>query len=125
MDTTSLRIPSISSPRAMIAHPIAVARGVLRQAMQENVDVVGAVVVKARKRIVENRESASAPRMRRQVFDVGDFGDRVGGTFEHHQAGRRPAQYPFYAVEVLDRQQGMSDPELRHEMLHDVARRAI
>src|SRR6266851_8306607 len=42
------------------AHHIAVARGVLRQAMQENVDVVGAVVVKTRKCIVEDGESACA-----------------------------------------------------------------
>ncbi len=83
------------------------------------------MVVKARKGIIEHRESARAPRMRRQMFDVGDFGDRVGGTFEHHQAGRGMAQHPFYAFKVLDRQQGMSDTELREKMLHDVARRAI
>jgi len=107
------------------AHHVAVARGVLRQAMQENVDVVGAVVMKAGKGIVEHRERAGAPRMRGQMFDVGNFGDGIGGTLEHHQAGGSVAQHPFYAAKVLDGQQGVSDAELRQKMLHDVASRTI
>jgi hypothetical protein len=59
------------------------------------------------------------------MFDVGDFGDRIGGTFEHHQAGRHVVQNPFDALEVLDRHQCVGDAELRQKMLHDVARRAV
>ena len=79
------------------AHHIAVARGVLGQAVQKDIDVVSAVVVKAGKGVVEHRQSAGAPRMRGQVLDVGDLGDRIGGTFEHHQARRHLAQHPLDA----------------------------
>ncbi len=57
--------------------------------------------------------------------DVGDLGDRIGGTFEYHQACRQLREHPFDALQVLDRQHGMGDAELGEQMLHDIARRRV
>ncbi len=107
------------------AHDIAVSGGVFRQAVQKDVDVVGAMVVKAREGIIEHGEGAGAARMAGQMADIGDLRHRIGGAFEHHQPGRPIAQHALDALEILDGQQRVGDPVLREKMLHDVARRPI
>jgi hypothetical protein len=83
------------------------------------------MIVKARKGVVEHRQSAGAPRVTRQMFDIGDLRHRIGRALEYHQPGGPVAQHALDACEILDRQQGVRDAVLRQQMLHDVAGGAV
>ena len=103
------------------AHDIAMARRVLGQAVQEHVHVEAAMVVKTRERVVHDGEAPRAPRMRGQMRDVGDLGDRIGRAFEDDQTRRGPFEHALDAREILDRQQRVRDSVAREQLLHDIA----
>ena len=62
--------------------------GVLGQAVQEDIDVVAAVVVKAGKGVVHHGQSSCRARVQGQMLDVRDLGDGIRGTLEDHQTRR-------------------------------------
>ena len=104
------------------AHDIPVTRSEFGEAVQENIDVVAAMVVKSGKGVIHDGEAFSAARVPRQMLDVRDFRHGIGGAFEHHQASRRIAKYAFDADQILDGQQRVPHPIFGQQVLHDVAR---
>jgi hypothetical protein len=83
-------------------------RGVLGEAVQEQVHIGVAMLVETRQRVVEQRQRAAGARAAGDVADVGDAHGRIGGRLEDHQCGGRLAQHAFDAGIVLDRQHGVA-----------------
>ena len=99
------RLDQVRSRYHRATHDVAVPGGIFGQAVHEDIDIVLAVVMKAGKRVIEQRQRPVCARRPCQTRDIGDLGDRIGRAFEHDQAGWLLRQRLLGTVEILDRQQ--------------------
>ena len=86
------------------AHDVTRARGVLGEAVHEQVDLVFTVLVKAGEGVVHDRERAVAMREFDQPLDVGHLGDGIRGALEDHQraSGRVASTFSIPAMSSMD-----------------------
>ena len=106
-------------------HHVAVAGGVLRQAVQVQVDAVLAVVVETGEGVVERGQRAVRVRGLRDARDVGDAGDRVGRRLEIDEFRRALGEHALDAGVVLDGQHRVRDAESRKQSLDQLQARPI
>ena len=107
------------------AHDVAVARGVLRQAVDEDVDAVLAVVVEACEGVVEHRERAGCVRRTGNAGDVRDARDRIRRRLEIDDSSRAAGEHPLDALVVLYREHRVLDAEALQQALDQLAARPV
>ena len=98
-------------------HDVAVPGGIFRQAVDEDVDAVLAVVVKTREGIVDHGQRAVRMRGTRNAPDVGDPGHRIGRALEPDQPGRPLGKHALDARIILDRQHRVLYSEAAQQVL--------
>ena len=108
------------------AHDIAVAGDELGEAVQEQIDLVLAMLVRAGEAYCRARVSAPCARASRVIAAISaTLLIGIGGALEDHQARGLAAQHALDAGQIVDRQQGVSDAELRQRPPDQLARRAV
>ena len=107
------------------AHDVAVARGVLGQAVHEHVHAVLPVVVEARESVVHHGQRARRMRRARDARDVGNARDRVGRRLEVHEARLALGERALDARVVLDREHRVRDAEPGERPADEAERRAV